>query len=1642
MRQFLLTLAAILTSFLLLNLPFVSAVQINVLFNGQQIATTEIGLEKQVNKKIEITRDPVDVGWARPKVKIELSSASLTRVIKRIYVFKCVLSDPASCITSQPIVFDTYADVEIAWADISTRIGQGAYPEAANLLILIKLEDGRTGWLGSWDRIVREAVNKFTIYSSDVDRIDINLKSSELADAVAFYIDKYQMIPASWMSSATFYSAGGINKIFAASADSAQMETSNLTSAILSGSTISEINKDFVFAFPNTTSGPANPITFNLNPSFTCGNRLCETELGESPASCCYDCACGPDQYCDVSGPDDTTGTCRSQTAITLTASQRPAAPITDCYQQPIANISATIANAPTSLPNQLTGWINIAGDVQAVSCSKRGPGSYDCPVQLIGLPTCGRGQLTKGPINLSLDLTYNDGPGSVTQTVYDDFQAINIGYDCGCPSGSYCDAAGECRLLDAIRLSVISSTSKLNYPQENTVNIKARVENLPTGGDLTGWTLTIGNITKDSEIISGYSKSLDCSQSGGIWDCSTDITISNYDSSKRYVHRQNSINVTLSFTDRGQRVVQTLTAPLPDIVIPSQACGDGIQQSGESSSNCCLDVPCTGFDQYCDPDASDDQCKNIAEVGLEFVSVKPYPIEFDDCRVQHDINLTVQVKGPADPQVIDAKYVLAGSVKDWPVSCVKQWGGKFKCTITIPPEDGCADEQFRKEGSVYYDLGPNSLNLTIAFKNGTTQLQREIGTTFGNIKINDIWHCGDGIPEEDLGESSDNCCIDVPCKSSDQYCDWHPELNPNGQCKSKSAIKLVLDSVAPVNFDLCETSNEASVKAHIENAPSEISLESYTATINGTAARFVGCIEERVGPGMPQTYNCTIRFERIFNCSSGTTYCWGPGSSCNYNIPKNNLSFFISYQDGKMQRRTQTIWAELPTFTATQNIKSIYQIINNGVAELKSRLDTVISYTNDLLDWYDTCIKLMYAAAMIGVATLIGVGIFGIGAGVTPGGLGWTEAGKMISGAAMGVGGLMTAVSGFCNTIASFKQVMIEMQRVYMERIHMELCLNVIEHMLDLGQCQGAEESCFDKMVSCVNFDRISNALSGVQTAMGHAQSYTKEMTSGFVQMGEAMQRIGDIIEDSRATLIVRVDDRPFSGSGVCITRGKSATGSGCLLKRISLYTIGYRNCGYPVIMDDNTGEEIQIGSGSITLDSEKIANELKDGQSKTYQFQLYCFTDEKDYAAHSGEINKRKVKGASRQLTIWGISDIQNCKCPEQAEVSEKITTTGGSPDICGATPNSYAIVTQTSGLELVDDVGNILCNLPANSQIQIIDATPKTIAELPRLKIKVIEPGTENMEKKCTKDQEGWIVIKIENKCTFEISSATGGTPPADCGLNKGDIAVVVGEEINLRGSPTSTNVAGDVVCKVPKFSTVKIVDGPEVRTIYNKNYNGWRVEIQMLDKPVENCYTGTKGWMTEKIGDKCVLSKFSAKNCYDACAKLNKKAFCMDKDSETCVGAGGKLIPEWTAVTANTQCKNELEKEFQQSLAQAVCCCAESWNQIQYAIPPDTKAVECSASSPFGCGRKPTIVYVRSGQKYDPNIQCIKCYSGTIWSSKSSEQALDSDITWVNVQAFTESGPLQKCVNLIGIDDAVKCLLSSTDYIVVFKGAKPQ
>jgi hypothetical protein len=535
-------------------------------------------------------------------------------------------------------------------------------------------------------------------------------------------------------------------------------------------------------------------------------------------------------------------------------------------------------------------------------------------------------------------------------------------------------------------------------------------------------------------------------------------------------------------------------------------------------------------------------------------------------------------VNPPADLALNYYYYMLNNEVKGWNLQCTEASPGMnmgiFNCYLRVEPIEGCS--------LPYYTLGPNKLNFTITFLNGTQgQIVKTMQTDFDNIYITPTYHCGDGTCESGFGENGSNCCIDCPCRDdpgfgSGYYCDYDPQLSPNGTCLAKSNISLVIDSPsAPVHFQSCEVPNTVNVKAHIENQPSNMFVESAFAVLNDTTSN-VWCQKEQLFPGANYTFNCSIRISPIFECTQGQKY----------DYKNNSMSFFISYMNGIGRREGQSLTASFPDVVTTQGIRTLYDIMQDARMKLLQKVDETMAIAQSLLKWMETCVKIAIALAITSMVAMV---VIPLGAHLREGGATWTEA---LQATGIGVGAINSMWNYICKMISEWYNAQFQMKQMEMELIKMEWCTEFWQHQMDIGLCRGDEWNCFSSIVNCADLSKLGTYMNNAMTSVSKIGGYTAEIGTQLQKAGEA---IYETWGEGRGILMVSkngVGLKPL-GDTVCeykqpiytVSRGQRLIQS-CEYTEIEMHVPSSTSCrNYLVVLDGRRLDRRRYRANDLAL-------------------------------------------------------------------------------------------------------------------------------------------------------------------------------------------------------------------------------------------------------------------------------------------------------------------------------------------------------------------------------------------------------------------------------------------------------------------------
>jgi len=1215
---------AIIACYLIVTIPVAYATNVNIIFGGTIKDTAQVSPANLVNKQITVKANPplyTDV-----KIDVKIDGASLAYSVKKIFLYTCKKSPPNDCIRTSPLQNTTYMHAELNWNDISERLTTSAYPRIANLLALVELEDANqnTIWVGFWDTVERLDTSVFNVKSAELTDIDLYAKSADLVNPIKNFANNRQSIPFTWLDKVVFKTA---TKLYGAGGTKTELESLNIQSSVDSKNEVISILKEYQLIFPETAGGVANPVTLNLNPSFTCGNGIKETELGEGPLNCCYDAGCGLNEYCDVSD-NSTAGICR-QEAISLEVIPGSLSEITDCSSKFTLKFTARVKSPPVSLASTANGFVKLDDILYPVTCDRSPiPNDYSCSVQLDPEVKCGTGNYRISPNSMNLTIVFNNGPSEKTKELSRDFSDITVNYNCGCPQGQYCDIGVNLCRQDVASLTIPEVSSYLtNYAGGTAfITVSVKINNPPSGLSVSGITYQLGNITFDSGSHPGATGVPTCTggqETDYVYSCSIPFSIPGYDKARQYIIKGNSITFDISYPSGANTITRKVSTTFSDITIPSRNCGDGVKNPEETAATCCVDVGCSA-NEYCDVEKS---CRLESSVALAVESIEPK--SFTDCTVPHTLNITAKINNMPTGLNID-RYVFksGGQIKPWSLFCTQPnpVTGIVTCQLTITQQPECK--------STPYSITNNELVLTVSFKNGLpsspfyTAITKDITTKLDDIVISPTYKCGNGIKETDVGESASNCCVDIPCKDdlkfgSNYYCDSDPLANPNGVCISKSQLRLVIDSPKKtVSFDNCEIDNKVEIKAHIESQPSQFRVQNINAILNGENAR-VRCQQDPAITGN-FSFECELLVPKVFECQRGQTYSY----------TGNSLAFLVSFKNGQTFV-TQPLSAKLPDVTISQGFTSLFDIIQDTNEKLNKVLDRLEGIVKRAQSYAKLCVTLSIIGA-IATFALILTGILKpeiFGDSVRSG-----EAAR--AGAEIGAA-LQLGIKSVCASLSTLTTVNLKLADMQIQKIQIDQCIATHQHTIDSGSCRGQELSCYNQLKSC--YSNVNSIIATGESIRNDINRLGNELVSVNDQIIQKVQNLDYL--GGFANFYVSCDGGTDQSSKFCCEYSgvkkemsrDAATGTvfprECKLTRLVANARDIKNCNSPMIVVD--GDIAVRGSRYDIADVKTLRWEYKD-----HTFELYC---DKNNNGKADE--KEKLSGT--ELTIEYVQDDGTCYC-----------------------------------------------------------------------------------------------------------------------------------------------------------------------------------------------------------------------------------------------------------------------------------------------------------------------------------------------------------------------------------------------------------
>jgi hypothetical protein len=461
--------------------------------------------------------------------------------------------------------------------------------------------------------------------------------------------------------------------------------------------------KTMAVSFPDVTIG-----------SYSCGNGVCESSLGESQTVCCYDCGCASG-YCDVQ--NSSVNSCRTEPSNgnLIAAGLAPSQFYTHIPGDSVRFLGQIIGSPATvSVTDDSCSIKCTRSDSQAcsascdVSCAK--VGSSDATVYnsscSISFTISGYDPLKSYSLypTLNFSIIYTNGSrGAVNKVLSNSLTTISIGshwcgdkkcdpdessatccYDCACASGQYCDTQNlayksqgdSCKANPQVQIDPLSPMTFSNTYVEHAINVTGSMTAKPGGIELSPACVFVS-------ALSGVPCYVSCQEmngSGTVYNFLCQLTVPSIDyntssyfnpSTKVVLLNPNSFNLSFSYNNGPSKKVDAFSSAVPQIAINVVAmCGNDVCESnvGESPLTCCLDCDCglqygKGYFCYTGKKANG-ECLSVSSINMRIKEVQPEPMECIISSLGKQCTFTsaakmypVVMNPPSDMQIVEAYY-------------------------------------------------------------------------------------------------------------------------------------------------------------------------------------------------------------------------------------------------------------------------------------------------------------------------------------------------------------------------------------------------------------------------------------------------------------------------------------------------------------------------------------------------------------------------------------------------------------------------------------------------------------------------------------------------------------------------------------------------------------------------------------------------------------------------------------------------------------------------------------------------------------------------------------------------------------------------------------------------------------------------
>jgi hypothetical protein len=345
--------------------------------------------------------------------------------------------------------------------------------------------------------------------------------------------------------------------------------------------------------------------------------------------------------------------------------------------------------------------------------------------------------------------------------------------------------------------------------------------------------------------------------------------------------------------------VSSQVKSPVTLYLNPSYTCGMfGCESSkGETSSNCCLDCPCSpGW--YCD---SYWGCRSVDGIGLGlFGTVSP---RVEDCFKRHIVSIPVKIENAPTGHSVTQSWCKLGGVF---CSCVcnKSTTDVYVCSVEVPPVEDCDSGEFR--------ITNNAIRFKVDYMDGETPRIKYVETSFPDVTIGSFV-CGSGGCESDLGEDWENCCYDCGCP--DGYCDYRAGDNPSsGVCMEDPGSGDIAKTGKywPDHLYTHNAGDQVSMNIVISNKPKTFRLDDVSCELGCiydysepcSSSCSISCTEEASSDPGKYNMTCTLTFTVS-----------GYDSLRNYDLTP-ELTLDVYYRNGTLEDVYKSISTSLNYFS------------------------------------------------------------------------------------------------------------------------------------------------------------------------------------------------------------------------------------------------------------------------------------------------------------------------------------------------------------------------------------------------------------------------------------------------------------------------------------------------------------------------------------------------------------------------------------------------------------------------------------------------------------------------------------------------------------------------------------------------------